>query len=178
MLINTFFDDLLSSFVVTLQRLLAHFYAGAPDLVDFTSPYPPIVEGRTPSTIYPPGSTYWNKLQVSLRDKLPRDLQDVPDSGSEQAQVQQQALEHFWAFIKGLITRGGDNEDGDDEEVPDEEGVLLDRQSSSSQLEQQQNGHHHNAANGGQSAAEDGEDSAEQEEGDSSQQDESMATDE
>lgn len=36
-------------------------------------------------------------------NKLPKDLQTVEGQTLAQSQVQQQALAHFWAFIKGLI---------------------------------------------------------------------------
>ena len=48
--------------------------------------------------------TYWNKLQESLKTKLPRDLTELDGAASEQAIiVQQQALMHFWTFLKSLL---------------------------------------------------------------------------
>lgn len=47
--------------------------------------------------------TYWAKLQASLTPNLPRDLQSNEGQTVEQAQVQQQALSHFWAFLRGLL---------------------------------------------------------------------------
>lgn len=46
---------------------------------------------------------YWHKLQISLKPKLPRDLQATEGQSAAEIQVQQQALSHFWAFIKGLL---------------------------------------------------------------------------
>lgn len=78
-------------FNFSLQRLLAHFYTGAKDFIDFNAAYNKKKE------------SYWQKLQVSLKCKLPRDLQVVEGQSATQLQVQQQALSHFWAFIKGLL---------------------------------------------------------------------------
>ena len=47
--------------------------------------------------------SYWDKLQVSLKPNLPRDLQAAEGQSAAQVQVQQQALAHFWAFVKGLL---------------------------------------------------------------------------
>lgn len=49
------------------------------------------------------GITYWEKLQGSLRPNLPRDLQSVEGQSEAQTQVQEQALAHFWAFLRGLL---------------------------------------------------------------------------
>lgn len=45
----------------------------------------------------------WEKLQASLTPNLPRDLQSIEGQSMTQIQVQQQALSHFWAFLKGLL---------------------------------------------------------------------------
>lgn len=45
----------------------------------------------------------WEKLQSSLTPNLPRDLQSIEGQSHTQVQVQQQALSHFWAFLKGLL---------------------------------------------------------------------------
>lgn len=49
------------------------------------------------------GITYWEKLQGSLKPNLPRDLQSSDGQSVAQAQVQEQALAHFWAFLRGLL---------------------------------------------------------------------------
>lgn len=49
------------------------------------------------------GITYWEKLQGSLKPNLPRDLQSNDGQSLAQAQVQEQALAHFWAFLRGLL---------------------------------------------------------------------------
>lgn len=49
------------------------------------------------------GITYWEKLQGSLKPNLPRDLQSNDGQSAGQAQVQEQALAHFWAFLRGLL---------------------------------------------------------------------------
>lgn len=48
--------------------------------------------------------TYWAKLQASLTPNLPRDLQSH-NGQREASQVQQQAIAHFWAFLRGLLVR-------------------------------------------------------------------------
>lgn len=79
------------------QRLLAHFYTGAPDAIRFQDEMAAFK------------LSFWDKLKLSLAKNLPRDLMDLTE-GSErsgqslaQAQVQQQALAHFWAFLNGLL---------------------------------------------------------------------------
>lgn len=47
--------------------------------------------------------SYWDKLQVSLKPNLPRDLQSQGGQSQGQAAVQEQALSHFWDFLKGLL---------------------------------------------------------------------------
>lgn len=74
------------------QRLLAHFYMDGVDAIHFKEQY------KGDKSI-----TYWEKLQMSLQPNLPRDLQTMEGQTSAQSQVQQQALSHFWAFLKGLI---------------------------------------------------------------------------
>ncbi len=69
---------------------MAHFYSGSPDFIKF-------------NTEFKSKETYWQKLQVSLKSKLPRDLLELEGQSISQSQVQQQALSHFWAFIKGLL---------------------------------------------------------------------------
>lgn len=76
--------------VILSQRLLAHFYAASHDFIRFNEPFKN-------------NETFWQKLQISLKSKLPRDLLELEGQTPSQAQVQQQALSHFWAFIKGLL---------------------------------------------------------------------------
>lgn len=94
---NLLFSALELTFV-SPQRLLAHFYTSSPDAVKFPNDIP---GGK---------SSYWEKLKLSLAKNLPRDLMDLTDGSGErsgqslaQAQVQQQALAHFWAFLNGLL---------------------------------------------------------------------------
>lgn len=47
--------------------------------------------------------SYWEKLKISLQPSLPKDLQIAEDMNEQQVQLQQQALSHFWAFLKGLL---------------------------------------------------------------------------
>ncbi|KAI7690921.1 MPN domain-containing protein [Sarcoptes scabiei] len=46
--------------------------------------------------------SYWDKLKESLRSKLPRDLVEQ-QSQTVQNDIQQQALMHFWSFLKNLL---------------------------------------------------------------------------
>ncbi|RWS17346.1 MPN domain-containing protein-like protein [Dinothrombium tinctorium] len=83
-------DSFLTQDLLLEMRLLAHFYIESRDAVDFKA-------------IFKGDITYWEKLQISLQPNLPRDLQLTEGQTTAQAQVQQQALSHFWAFLKGLI---------------------------------------------------------------------------
>lgn len=83
---------LLSSFSLSLQRLLAHFYADASDAVKFLDDSEK--DQRT---------SFWDQLKQSLTPNLPRDLQAAEGQALAQVQVQQQALAHFWAFVSGLL---------------------------------------------------------------------------
>jgi hypothetical protein len=47
---------------------------------------------------------YFQKLQVSLSQNLPRDLQESDGQPPGQVQVQKRALEHYWAFVMGLLS--------------------------------------------------------------------------
>lgn len=65
-------------------------------------------EGDEPALEFPnqekeSGITYWEKLQGSLKPNLPRDLQSNDGQSVAQSQVQEQALAHFWAFLRGLL---------------------------------------------------------------------------
>lgn len=46
--------------------------------------------------------TYWDKLYESIKRKLPCDLME-PNSQAMQADIQQQALMHFWTFLRSLL---------------------------------------------------------------------------
>jgi thiol:disulfide interchange protein len=45
----------------------------------------------------------WDKLKLSLQPNLPKDLQIGEEMNEQQVLLQQQALSHFWAFLKGLL---------------------------------------------------------------------------
>ena len=85
-----------------MQRLLAHFYADSADAVPFRDQQQEDADGK---------SGNWDKLKSSLSKNLPKDLMDTVPEGQAmrssqslaQAQVQQQALAHFWAFLSGLL---------------------------------------------------------------------------
>lgn len=47
-------------------------------------------------------TSYWDKVYASLRDKLPRDLIEN-HAQTVQNDIQQQALTHFWTFLKTLL---------------------------------------------------------------------------
>ena len=49
-----------------------------------------------------PDTTFWDKMHASLKDKLPRDLIEV-HAQTMQNDIQQQALTHFWTFLKTLL---------------------------------------------------------------------------
>jgi len=49
-------------------------------------------------------TSYWEKLLESLKPNLPRDLQVVDGQSLAAAQVQQQALQAFFSFVKNLLT--------------------------------------------------------------------------
>ncbi|XP_074605480.1 MPN domain-containing protein [Brevipalpus obovatus] len=84
-------DSFLTQDLLLDMRLLAHYYTDGPDSVKFTE-------------IFRDGLTNWEKLQYSLQPNLPRDLTHTSShQNPTQIQVQQQALSHFWAFLKGLI---------------------------------------------------------------------------
>ena len=72
-----------------LQRMLATHYAAKSKFVNFNEKYRSEV-------------TFWEKLQASLKPRLPRDL-IVSEELTEQNQIQMQALAHFWTFLKSLL---------------------------------------------------------------------------
>ncbi|XP_023227497.1 MPN domain-containing protein-like [Centruroides sculpturatus] len=81
-------DSFLTQDLLTELRLLADFYRGAPDAINFSHNY------------CQNGITYWEKLRSSLSTKLPRDLQ----VSGNQSIAQMQAVTHFWSFLKGLVS--------------------------------------------------------------------------
>ncbi|XP_015792822.1 MPN domain-containing protein [Tetranychus urticae] len=83
-------DSFLTQDLLLDMRLLAHYYIEGPDAIKFEEDYRK-------------DKTYWHKLQSSLKPFLPRDLTTTVNQTQAQTQVQQQALSHFWAFLKGLI---------------------------------------------------------------------------
>lgn len=93
-----------------LQRLLAHFYVDQPDAIKFGDDFRSNADEDDSTNANPAQRsssknviTYWDKLKQSLSPNLPRDLQVVDGQSLAAAQVQQQALQHFWAFLKGLL---------------------------------------------------------------------------
>lgn len=102
------YDSSLVVVIHFLQRLLAHFYMEGPDAMKFDEEFQ-VNSAGSPSS----SSTHnarkgssislWEKLQASLTPNLPRDLQSIEGQSMTQIQVQQQALSHFWAFLKGLL---------------------------------------------------------------------------
>ncbi|XP_053204278.1 MPN domain-containing protein-like [Panonychus citri] len=84
-------DSFLTQDLLLDMRLLAHYYIDGPDAIKFSDNY---------ST---KEKTFWHKLQASLKPFLPRDLTTTVNQTPAQTQVQQQALSHFWAFLKGLL---------------------------------------------------------------------------
>ncbi|KAI1291908.1 MPN domain-containing protein [Halotydeus destructor] len=87
-------DSFLTQDLLLEMRLLAHFYVEGPDAIKFAEEFK---ENKSALT------SYWEKLQESLAPNLPRDLQVTDGQSLQAAQVQQQALTHFWAFLKGLL---------------------------------------------------------------------------
>ncbi|GFT14351.1 MPN domain-containing protein [Trichonephila clavipes] len=70
------------------ERLISEYYRSTGEALDFNNSF--ANQGT---------STYWEKLQSSLRTKLPRDLMVT----GAQSTAQAQAVTHFWDFLKGLI---------------------------------------------------------------------------
>jgi hypothetical protein len=85
-------DSFLTQDLLLEMRLLAHFYVEGVDAIKFEDEFK---SNRS--------ATYWEKLQESLTPNLPRDLQVVESQSLAAAQVQQQALSHFWSFLRGLL---------------------------------------------------------------------------
>ncbi|GIY22590.1 hypothetical protein CEXT_436601 [Caerostris extrusa] len=80
-------DSFLTQDLLMEMRLISEYYRSTGEALDFNSSF---------ST----GSgTFWEKLQSSLRTKLPRDLMVTGTQSTAQAQ----AVTHFWDFLKGLI---------------------------------------------------------------------------
>ena len=128
---------------ISKQRLLAHFYVDGIDAIGFTSEFIPGLK-KAPSKHEPlkngdtvetngnkedegcsTGVTFWDKLQASLKPNLPRDLQMTDGQSMAQMTVQQQALTHFWAFLRGLLipsptTSSSPNENTNETNVPND----------------------------------------------------------
>lgn len=83
--------------LISMQRLLAHFYMEGSDAIQFTSE---LTSGRS--------ETYWDKLVLRVRALLPRDLQTSEGMSLVQVQVQEKALEHFFSFLRGLLALPSD----------------------------------------------------------------------
>ncbi|KAF8773647.1 MPN domain-containing protein like [Argiope bruennichi] len=80
-------DSFLTQDLLMEMRLISEYYRSTGEALDFNANY----SNGTGS--------YWEKLQSSLRTKLPRDLMVT----GAQSTAQAQAVTHFWDFLKGLI---------------------------------------------------------------------------
>nr|XP_027200661.1 myosin-G heavy chain-like [Dermatophagoides pteronyssinus] len=83
-------DAFLTQDLLVEMRVLAAHFAVHQKFIKFNDTY----NGESTS--------YWNKLQESLKTKLPRDLVEQ-QSQAVQNDIQQQALMHFWSFLKNLL---------------------------------------------------------------------------
>ncbi|GFY58428.1 MPN domain-containing protein [Trichonephila inaurata madagascariensis] len=81
-------DSFLTQDLLMEMRLISEYYRSTGEALDFNNSF--ANQGS---------STYWEKLQSSLRTKLPRDLMVT----GAQSTAQAQAVTHFWDFLKGLI---------------------------------------------------------------------------
>ncbi|GFQ72333.1 MPN domain-containing protein [Trichonephila clavata] len=81
-------DSFLTQDLLMEMRLISEYYRSTGEALDFNTSF--ANQGS---------STYWEKLQSSLRTKLPRDLMVT----GAQSTAQAQAVTHFWDFLKGLI---------------------------------------------------------------------------
>ncbi|XP_015910791.1 MPN domain-containing protein isoform X2 [Parasteatoda tepidariorum] len=82
-------DSFLTQDLLMEMRLISEYYRSTGEAIDFN------VDLGTPQA----GGSHWEKLQSSLRTKLPRDLMVT----GAQSTAQAQAVTHFWDFLKGLI---------------------------------------------------------------------------
>ncbi|KAH7645009.1 mpn domain-containing protein-like protein 2 [Dermatophagoides farinae] len=83
-------DAFLTQDLLVEMRILAAHFAVHQKFIKFNDTF----QGESTS--------YWNKLQESLKTKLPRDLVET-QSQAVQNDIQQQALMHFWSFLKNLL---------------------------------------------------------------------------
>lgn len=81
-------DSFLTQDLLMEMRLISEYYRSTGEAIDFNAESPPTT-----------AATHWEKLQTSLRTKLPRDLMVT----GAQSTAQAQAVTHFWDFLKGLI---------------------------------------------------------------------------
>ncbi|GFT58210.1 MPN domain-containing protein [Nephila pilipes] len=81
-------DSFLTQDLLMEMRLISEYYRSTGEALDFNNCFANQGSG-----------TYWEKLQSSLRTKLPRDLMVT----GAQSTAQAQAVTHFWDFLKGLI---------------------------------------------------------------------------
>ncbi|KFM78376.1 hypothetical protein X975_20977, partial [Stegodyphus mimosarum] len=79
-------DSFLTQDLLMEMRLISEYYRSTGEAIDFNAD----LAGS---------GSYWEKLQTSLRTKLPRDLMVT----GAQSTAQAQAVTHFWDFLKGLI---------------------------------------------------------------------------
>ncbi|CAL1269832.1 unnamed protein product [Larinioides sclopetarius] len=80
-------DSFLTQDLLMEMRLISEYYRSTGEALDFNANFS---SGA---------GSYWEKLQSSLRTKLPRDLMVT----GAQSTAQAQAVTHFWDFLKGLI---------------------------------------------------------------------------
>jgi len=74
-----------------------------PDAIKFDEEFVSFTSSSSSGKKSKTAMTLWEKVQDSLTPNLPRDLQSTEGQSMTQIQVQQQALSHFWAFLKGLL---------------------------------------------------------------------------
>ena len=93
-------DSFLTQDLLLEMRLLAHFYMDSEDKINFDESY----KDAKPNEANPI-STYWDKLQYSIKPNLPSDLQVSTDLTPHQSNLQKTALQQFWTFLKGLLIK-------------------------------------------------------------------------
>lgn len=93
-------DSFLTQDLLLEMRLLAHFYMDSEDKINFDEPYKDARPNKESPVV-----TNWDKLKYSIKPNLPSDLQVSTDLTPHQANLQKQALQQFWTFLKGLLIK-------------------------------------------------------------------------
>ncbi|XP_054716920.1 MPN domain-containing protein-like [Uloborus diversus] len=83
-------DSFLTQDLLMEMRLISEYYRSTGEALDFNS-----------ELSSQAGGSHWEKLQTSLRTKLPRDLMVT----GAQSTAQAQAVTHFWDFLKESLLR-------------------------------------------------------------------------